>query len=199
MAAIEELLKEISEDGRDTLLLIRELSGFVAYYRRVLERLELDALTGLPGNNKYMDFKAGLEERSSSAGVIIFDVNDLKYYNDNMGHQAGDMLLQKAAESFHAITDAFRSARVFRTGGDEFAALIAGCAESDINAAVETWRAKLAELNAADDGIRCTIAHGAAFWSKPGKLADITALADERMYAEKRRMKEAGIKLGDIR
>jgi len=198
MAAIEELLREISEDGRDTLLLIRELSGFVAYYRRVLERLELDALTGLPGNNKCVDFKAGLEKRAQSVGVIIFDVNDLKYHNDKMGHQAGDMLLQKAAESFQAIT-ANPNARVFRTGGDEFMAIITNCAASDIDAAIAAWQTKLAELNTEDDGIRCTIAHGTAFGSKPYKLTDVMALADERMYAEKRRMKEAGIKLGDVR
>ena len=199
MAAVEELLKEISEDGKDTLLLIRELSGFVAYYRRVLERLELDALTGLPGNNKCIDFKAGLEERSPSVGVVMFDVNDLKHYNDNMGHQAGDRLLQKAAESFQTIADANRNARVFRTGGDEFMAILTDCAESDIDAIIKTWQAKLTELNAANDGIHCTVAHGTAFGTKPYKLTDIIAQADERMYAEKRRMKEAGIKLGEVR
>jgi hypothetical protein len=52
MAATEELLKEISEDGKDALLLVRELASFVAYYRRLLDKLELDALTGLPGSNK---------------------------------------------------------------------------------------------------------------------------------------------------
>jgi len=199
MAAVEELLREMSEDGKDTLLLIRELSGFVAYYRRVLERLELDALTGLPGNNKCVDFKAGLEDRSPSVGVVMFDVNDLKYYNDSMGHQAGDRLLQKAAESFHAIADAFSNARVFRTGGDEFVAIITDCAESDIDAVVAAWQAKLAELNTADDGIRCTVAYGTAFGARPYKLADVTALADERMYAKKREMKSAGIKLGAVR
>jgi diguanylate cyclase (GGDEF)-like protein len=198
MVAIDELLKELSSDSKDVLLLIREMSGFVSYYRRLLEKFELDALTGLPGSTKYLEYKAGLEkDAAASVGVIVFDVNDLKYYNDNKGHQAGDLLLQKAAESFHFISGP--GVRVFRTGGDEFVAIVPDCAEGDIGAVVARWQGYLTELNAANDGIRCTIAHGTAFGSGDYKLSEVLTLADERMYAEKRRMKEAGIKLGDVR
>jgi diguanylate cyclase (GGDEF)-like protein len=124
-------------------------------------------------------------------------VNDLKYYNDSKGHQAGDRLLQKAAESFHCITN--RNVQVFRTGGDEFVGIIWNCEENGIAAVIDLWRKKLAELNADDDGIVCTIAHGAAFGSGEYKYDDVVALADERMYADKRRMKEAGLKLGEMR
>ena len=197
MAALEEFMREMSEDGRDTFLLIRELSSFVAYYRRLLERLELDTLTGLPGSNKYLSFKADVEKHAVTVGAIAFDVNDLKYYNDNKGHQAGDRLLQKAAESFHAVAD--RKTQIFRTGGDEFVGIVMGCAEGDLDAVIARWLEKLAELNAADDGIRCTIAYGAAYGAAGYRLEDVLALADERMYAEKRRMKANGMKMGDVR
>ncbi|MDR0331393.1 MAG: GGDEF domain-containing protein [Chitinispirillales bacterium] len=198
MAAVEELLNELNSEGKDVLLLIREMSGFVSYYRRLLEKFELDSLTGLPGSNKYREFRANLEARpAKSVGVIVFDVNDLKYYNDNKGHHSGDLLLQKAAESFHSI--AGKNVSVFRTGGDEFVAVAAGCAEADLSGIVASWQEKLAELNAAADGIACTVAHGVAFGSGEYRFGDILELADERMYAEKRRMKESGVKLGEVR
>ncbi|MCL2689130.1 MAG: GGDEF domain-containing protein [Chitinispirillia bacterium] len=197
MAAVEELLKEMSEDGKDTLMLIRELSSFVAYYRRLLDKLELDTLTGLPGSNKYQDLKVGIEKRMPAVGVVVFDVNDLKYYNDVKGHQAGDQLLQKAAESFHAVTGP--NVQIFRTGGDEFVGIITACVQSDIDGVIAKWQKRLVELNSADDGIRCNIAHGTAFGSGEYRFSDIMALADERMYAHKRWMKENGQKIGNIR
>jgi diguanylate cyclase (GGDEF)-like protein len=197
MAAIDELMKDMSKDSKDVLLLVRELASTVTFYQNLLSKFELDALTGLPGSNKYMDRKADIEKHSANLGVIAFDVNDLKYYNDTKGHQAGDRLLQKAAESFHAITS--RQIEVFRTGGDEFVGIIWNCAEGDIDSAVASWQKKLAELNAVDDGIRCTIAWGAAFGTGEYKYEDVLAQADERMYAEKLRMKECGLKLGELR
>jgi diguanylate cyclase (GGDEF)-like protein len=216
MAAIDELLDELGDgDSKDVLLLIRELSGFVSYYRRLLERFELDSLTGLPGSNKYHELKEDLEKHpTESVGVIMFDVNDLKYYNDNKGHQAGDLLLQKAAESFHYICDhksyrrdvdskkfnaVFPNIRVFRTGGDEFVAIITGCDEGDLEDIVALWQRKLEELNLAKDGVTCNVAYGTAWASGAYDINDAVKLADERMYAEKKRMKECGLKRGEMR
>ena len=55
----------------------------------------------------------------------MFDVNDLKYVNDHMGHHQGDAMLVKSADIIKA---AFENAdsKCFRIGGDEFAVLISG-------------------------------------------------------------------------
>jgi diguanylate cyclase (GGDEF)-like protein len=128
----------------------------------------------------------------------VFDVNDLKHYNDTMGHHAGDLLLQKAAESFHAVTE--ESVRIFRTGGDEFMAVMPNCAKGDMDAVVAKWQEALTELNASGGGaIRCTIAHGTAFGEGEYALVDVMKFADERMYDDKRRMKGSGLKIGDVR
>jgi diguanylate cyclase (GGDEF)-like protein len=196
MSAVDELLSELSDEGKSALLLMREMSD---YYRRLLTKLELDSLTGLPGSNKYHELIAELTAHPpKSVGFIVFDVNDLKHYNDTMGHHAGDLLLQRAAESFHAVTG--ESVRIFRTGGDEFLAVMPNCAESDVGAVVAKWQEALTGLNASGGGpIRCTIAHGTAFGSGEYALAEVMKFADQRMYDNKRRMKESGQKIGDVR
>lgn len=221
MKPIEEFLKEMNSESKDALLLLRETAQLVSYYRRLLERFELDALTGLMGANKYHEFKTELAEKPpKTLGVIVFDVNDLKYYNDNKGHQAGDILLQKAADSFLYISEENMCRKpcekpagaeacddsvpclnmhIFRTGGDEFVALIPNCSEGELFGVIAIWKEKLAELNAADDGIHCSIAYGAAFGKGKYRIGDVLQLADDRMYGEKQRMKSSGEKLGDVR
>ena len=190
MRAKDEFIKEFRSENDDVLLLIREAMGLVSFYRRLLDRFELDALTGLPGSTKFRDYVEGIEKNPpKSVGVVFFDVNGLKEYNDTKGHQAGDLLIQKAAESLHALTE--NNVNAFRVGGDEFVMIITDRDEGFLNGLLERWRSKLAGLNAANDGIHCAIASGAAFGSGEYILSDVLKLADERMYADKRRTKEA--------
>lgn len=187
MRAIEELVNEFGNNGEQVLLLIREITDMVAYYQRLLERYELDALTGLSGSTKFHDFLADIESRAASIGVIFFDVNDLKSTNDTKGHQAGDLLIQKAAESI--LLTSGRNVSAFRAGGDEFAVLLTDCEEGDIETFLSKWRENLAKLNAANDDILCSVAVGAAYGTNGYRLGDVMRLADERMYAEKNKMK----------
>ncbi len=191
MRAKDEFIREFRSEDDDVLLLIKETTGLVSFYRRLLDKFELDSLTGLPGSTKFRDYIADIESGNtsvSSIGVLFFDVNGLKEYNDTKGHKAGDLLIQKAAESLHAITD--KNTNAFRVGGDEFAVIIANRDQGYINKVLEKWRIKLAELNVAEDGIHCDIAVGAAFGSGKYDISSILELADQRMYADKRRMKE---------
>lgn len=187
MKAAEEFLQEASGDSEDMLLLLKDALGLVSYYRHLLEHYELDTLTGLSGANKFKDMMAGIGDKAAGMGVIFFDVNDLKYYNDNKGHQAGDLLLQKAAESILVMSG--RNTHSFRIGGDEFVVIINQCTESEVEALLLKWREKLAKLNTRDDGIQCNIAAGYAIAGEGDNISDTLKLADERMYTEKKKMK----------
>lgn len=176
----------------DTVGLIRDLSMQVAYYRRMLEIFERDALTGFYRREKFEEYTRQ-DITGQSAAVIFFDVNDLKQVNDTQGHEAGDALLQKAAESIAV----FRSSRsqVFRLGGDEFAAVLLDFELNEIHDVISCWKERLAVLN--ENGILCSIAFGVAFSVEDGgTFADLLQKADDRMYANKRSMKtEAGAAL----
>ena len=189
MNVAEEFLAELGSDSEDVLFLLKEAADSVQYYRRLLERFELDALTGLPGANKYHDFVKDLRNRAKTVGIIFYDVNDLKYYNDNKGHHAGDLLLQKAAESLLLISGG--NVHSYRLGGDEFVTLITNCSENDIEEIMAKWREGLAKLNEADDGIHCSISAGSAFGEEGYNPDKVLEIADKRMYANKVEMKAA--------
>lgn len=102
-----------------------------------LARLALyDHLTGLPNRALFadrLDRAIGLAKRGGdSFSVLYIDLDNFKEVNDRLGHQAGDQLLQTAAERLvRCVRD---SDTVSRQGGDEFLALLINC--GDLNASV---------------------------------------------------------------
>ena len=76
---------------------------------------EHDHLTGLYNKGKYLSMIEDTYLNQDSIAIFNFDVNNLKVMNDTYGHEAGDKLLIKAANSIRKVT----SNRVhgYRMGG----------------------------------------------------------------------------------
>ena len=93
---------------------------------RYLERLATeDDLTGLKNRRYIWEFSRQIIEYAKKENgrvtLLVFDIDDLKKYNDIYGHHAGDEILKQAAVLMR------RSCRghdvVGRVGGDEFAVI----------------------------------------------------------------------------
>ena len=95
-------------------------------YGEARKLAETDALTGLY-NQRY--FQETLRREVTRAHryqrkltLIVFDLDDFKSINDQVGHLAGDRVLAQAADRFR---EAVRSVDVAsRIGGDEFAVIM---------------------------------------------------------------------------
>ena len=83
-----------------------------------------DEVTGFLNRRAYEEFLADHAGTLPADDFVFvaFDVNGLKEVNDSLGHSAGDELLRGAAACINACFGQY--GRVFRTGGDEFVALI---------------------------------------------------------------------------
>ncbi|UGX87039.1 GGDEF domain-containing protein [Phyllobacterium meliloti] len=102
-----------------------------------------DALTGLP-NRMALDGKLealcsqlSLDETDEKRwfSLLYIDLDGFKAVNDNCGHAAGDIVLQKVGA---AITGAVRAKdTVFRIGGDEFVVLLPDRSDQDYVELVE--------------------------------------------------------------
>jgi diguanylate cyclase len=102
----------------------RRLLFALADARDQLEHQALhDALTGLANRVLFADrLDRALLQQSANVSVLFCDIDDFKLVNDELGHEAGDLLLQLVA---HRLVDCVRvTDTVARLGGDEFAILL---------------------------------------------------------------------------
>ncbi len=165
---------------------------FTLLYREkehALERMEhsmaiarTDALTGLP-NRVALD--QTLDTLPSHASLTFIDMDGLKHYNDQFGHERGDKLLCNFAENL--CTRLHTKATAFRLGGDEFAIT---CKIGDIG-----WVEKMLSL-AIDDLRRngfesAGASSGSVHAHEATSKEELKHLADTRMYENKRLYKRS--------
>lgn len=155
----------------------------------------IDGLTRIGNRTSFQEHLVDLEKTKDDVdaiGIVMFDVNDLKYVNDNMGHHQGDDMLVKSADIIRA---AFEGHDCFRIGGDEFVVLMHGeDVQERYEEGLERFTKQVERFNEVPDKkFRISIAHGFAKYDrtcKGTKLMDIYQLADKQMYQNKKRMKE---------
>ncbi len=82
-----------------------------------------DILTSLFNRNAFeRDLKKFMESGNPQKIIVTFDLNNLKYFNDNMGHQKGDSYLAYFAELVQKYLGDY--GKCYRVGGDEFSAIL---------------------------------------------------------------------------
>ncbi len=88
-----------------------------------------DPLTGLANQTALRERIAALSEGPVPASLIMINLDRFKEVNDDLGHGAGDTVLQEVAARLRRCVPA--SALVARRGGDEFALLLTGPRSQD--------------------------------------------------------------------
>lgn len=102
-----------------TITLVKDIDAIQEnnIYREIALK---DKLTGLYNRYAFENDVASITEKDlEHIGIVSMDINNLKYYNDNYGHLTGDQLIKEAAALISSVFT-----RVYRTGGDEFVAIV---------------------------------------------------------------------------
>lgn len=155
-----------------------------------------DALTGV-FNRTYFNsewlvvLRNKLLNQMIEFSVMMIDINGLKESNDRYGHESGDKLIQSVADLL--LKNCRSSDVVVRFGGDEFLVLCAATSMAEAQCLLE--RIRQAEAcatvsfslgNGEKKSVPLSISIGVVASSECA-LDDILKLADERMYANKRK------------
>ncbi|MGB9791064.1 MAG: diguanylate cyclase [Thermacetogeniaceae bacterium] len=157
--------------------------------KRIEERLRYlsmhDPLTGLYNRAYFEEEMRRLSRgRRRPVGMIVCDIDGLKFINDTFGHDAGDAVLVAAAD---VLRSSFRKEDVVaRVGGDEFAVLLPNTDRVAVEAAAQRIRDAIARYNSTNPRIHLSMSVGCSVSDDPH--ADINQLykeADSDMYREK--------------
>ena len=101
--------------------------------RRLMALSFTDSLTGT-FNRRALDTywdsicSAG---RADSIGVLIFDIDEFKKYNDCYTHARGNDVLSEVCRAAQSVLDG-EADFLFRYGGEEFVALLLNCTDDEL-------------------------------------------------------------------
>lgn len=116
--------------------------------------------------------------------VLVVDLDRLKPVNDELGHQAGDLVLRRIGR---ALTAACRGGdMVGRYGGDEFVALLTADGDEGVAAATRMLTAVREVSWPAELTVRPSISIGLAVTDDHTSVREALTRADRAMYAAKR-------------
>ena len=122
--------------------------------------------------------------------LMMADVNGLKSVNDAYGHQAGDLLLEKAAKILKMECRAGDVAA--RIGGDEFVLLLPECDAENADKMIQRINAALAKERINDMTISISIGY-AVKSDLHIDVNEIFKVAENEMYRRKMADRQEGL------
>jgi diguanylate cyclase (GGDEF)-like protein len=150
-----------------------------------------DAVTGLYTRHYMEDAAARLLQQherdpAERVALLVFDIDRFKQINDNFGHLAGDVVLQRLGEVLNSHTRRIDIA--VRNGGDEFAVFLP---KLDLEHSLQFAERVRSEVRAqrfegALSGIELSISAGVAEHQPDETLGELLQRADAALYAAKR-------------
>jgi diguanylate cyclase (GGDEF)-like protein len=163
--------------------LVRE--QWAALHAEAEARAQRDALTGAY-NRRWFD--AELERQladGGAVGIVLLDLDHFKAVNDEHGHAAGDAVLVETVRRLSARVRAGDG--VVRWGGEEFAVVLRGSADSaDLAVRAEELRSAIGDHPFAVGGLEIEVTASAGAAALGEDVDTVIRAADAALYDAKR-------------
>lgn len=163
-------------------------------------RANRDGLTGVY-NNHYLTLfleneqkKNQQEKRRRGPYTVIYaDIDNLKAANDRYGHEAGDVLIKKAAQIF--MDNTRHEDIIARVGGDEFVIILPHSGPEEGEVLINRFKRQSEDWNRTKDlseglrGLALSVSYGLNSSIYGTDLTETIKIADGSMYSSKRSKK----------
>jgi diguanylate cyclase (GGDEF)-like protein len=188
----EEYTTPIYENGELVAIqgVIRNIDEKMKLQQELQYRIYHDTLTDLY-NREYFELKFDEYNKQTNVpvAIIVCDLDELKYINDNYGHKEGDALIKATANLLNRFSS--NTITVARIGGDEFVLLVAETTEKETDRLVQSIRKEIGMHNENGSDVIIKMSIGYAFnQNSKGNMAELFSQADKNMYKDKLKRKQ---------
>jgi diguanylate cyclase (GGDEF)-like protein/PAS domain S-box-containing protein len=174
-------------DRSAVLVSFRDVTATRSATERLTHQATHDSLTGLPNRAHLVETADRLHAETTLTAVFFIDLDDLKSVNDSLGHDAGDAVIQVAAQRIRRAVR--RDDVVGRLAGDEFVVLLVGFADgSELHELTLRIKRVLVEpMSVAGSSVQMGASIGVVdvLPDDPRDAATLLREADRAMYAAK--------------
>lgn len=177
--SVEELEKKIYLDERPENLDFNEII-------RLTSNGLSDSLTGVVTRSVFFN-QAAAQLKKADAGLVsalcFVDLDNLKYINDTLGHNGGDVALKSVGYILREYEKKYDGV-VGRYGGDEFVLLLIGLDdEAELHSVLDGLVLRLhSEIGSGGQRIPIQCSMGVALCRPDSELEQLIADADEALY-----------------
>lgn len=171
---------EIGEMGRLALTVQKSL-------RQLIEK---DGLTDLynrrSGERRLRELEKRIKASKDTFSVALGDIDFFKKFNDDYGHECGDVVLKKVAECFQQCLGECGGYAV-RWGGEEFLLVFAGLDEKQAFVKTEMILAGIQKMKViyGEKKVSVTMTFGVAEYRKDETIERLVKRADDSLYKGK--------------
>ena len=160
----------------------------VLYYELLYQQSRQDGLTGLPNRRV---FDEAVEQAMADAkrygrplSLAILDLDNFKEINDTMGHDAGDEVLKRVAQT---LASSVRTTDLLaRLGGDEFVLIMPNTDMAQASTLAKRIIEKVRDLDiTTPTGHRLGISIGISQWDGASSVEQWLKAADSLLYQAK--------------
>ncbi len=196
--------------------LVIAICAVTAYFGFRANTFRCARLVGRLADTSYLDFQTKVLNRKalneyltsignreiSNIGVMMYDIDDFKKYNDEYSHKKGDEILSTIAEAASGFLSD-ENAKVFRYNGGEFVAIMENVTEERLLKTAIKVKDIVENLHIErkDDSIRpyVTITIGCTLADKENAInGDVIGEADTQLFIGKRGAKNCVVFKGRI-
>ncbi len=178
---------EKDSEGRATKVIFttRVIDDEKKQEEKLIKKAQTDELTGLYNRRSYEDdiYEYNHSKEKKNLVYISMDADGLKVVNDSLGHIAGDELIIGASQCMLKSLEQY--GKVYRTGGDEFAAIIF-CSEDklkeilvDFDETISNWKGELV------DSLSISYGYSSKMENPNMSIIELGEIAEQRMYKAK--------------
>ncbi|AUQ75031.1 sensor domain-containing diguanylate cyclase [Phaeobacter sp. BS52] len=194
LRALSDVTEEFTQSKKLAQMCAEQISMAIANVRmrdQLHDQSVRDPLTGLFNRRHMTETLRKSINASQKSGIplslIAVDVDHFKKFNDNHGHDAGDMVLRAVGSVLEQACDGEEVA--CRPGGEEFTLILPGASQEDVMTKAELLRQAVEAIvvrygEKALPGI--SISLGVAHYPRHGTMPqDLLRASDEALYEAK--------------